>query len=119
MIEYQFREEVDIPLKQVTLTGNLNIPVHAEAMIIFAHGSGSSRHSTRNRHVAGVLNTNGFATLLFDLLTPHEAENYTNRFAIELLSERLVELTHWLANRPDFELNIGYFGGKYRSSSCP
>jgi len=110
MIEYQFREEVDIALKEVTLTGDLNIPIHAEAIVIFAHGSGSSRHSSRNKYVANRLNEDGFATLLFDLLTQHEDANYTNRFSIDLLRERLVNVTHWLLNKPDFELNIGYFG---------
>lgn len=110
MAEFQFREEIEIQLKDVSLMGNLNIPMRSDSIVIFAHGSGSSRHSSRNRYVADVLNDAGFSTLLFDLLTTQEDQNYSNRFEIELLSERLVEVTHWLQARPDFDLNIGYFG---------
>jgi putative phosphoribosyl transferase len=110
MVEYQFREEVEIPTENISLMGNLNIPMRADSIVVFAHGSGSSRHSSRNKYVANVLNEAGFATLLFDLLTAQEDETYANRFQIELLSERLVLVTHWLQNHPDFNLNIGYFG---------
>ncbi len=110
MANYQFKDEIEIPLPEASLTGNLNIPVNADSVVIFAHGSGSSRLSPRNRLVAQVLNDAGFATLLFDLLTPHEDHAYANRFKIDLLTERLVQVTHWLTSRPDFDLNLAYFG---------
>jgi dienelactone hydrolase len=83
--------------------------------VLFAHGSGSSRHSSRNRHVARVLNDANLATLLFDLLTPEEEEvdAYTAhlRFDIGLLAERLIGATDWLVQYPDTRhLRIGYFG---------
>ncbi len=110
MANYQFKDEIEIPLPEASLTGNLNIPVNADSVVIFAHGSGSSRLSPRNRLVAQVLNDAGFATLLFDLLTPHEDQAYANRFKIDLLTDRLVQVTHWLTSRPDFDLNLAYFG---------
>jgi len=110
MANYQFKDEIEIPLSEASLTGNLNIPVNADSVVIFAHGSGSSRLSPRNRLVAQVLNDAGFATLLFDLLTPHEDQAYANRFKIDLLTDRLVQVTHWLTSRPDFDLNLAYFG---------
>ena len=79
--------------------------------MVFAHGSGSSRHSPRNRYVAEVLNKAGLATLLFDLLTPAEERNRANVFDIELLARRLVDVTGWLAGQPDTaSLPVGYFG---------
>lgn len=110
MIKYQFKDEIEIPVSDVILRGNLHIPAHSDAIVVFAHGSGSSRHSSRNKYVANVLNETGFATLLFDLLTPGEDASYENRFRIELLSERLVTVTRWLQARPGFDLHIGYFG---------
>lgn len=110
MIEFQYREEVEIPFEKISLTGDLSIPQHADSIILFAHGSGSSRHSSRNKFVASVLHEAGFATLLFDLLTPREDEEYSKRFEIDLLTERLIGATYWLEKRPDFNLNIGYFG---------
>jgi len=110
MANYQFKDEIEIPLTEASLTGNLDIPVKADSIVIFAHGSGSSRLSPRNRLVAQVLNDAGFATLLFDLLTPHEDQAYANRFKIDLLTDRLVQVTHWLTSRPDFDLNLTYFG---------
>ena len=78
---------------------------------MFAHGSGSSRHSPRNRYVAEVLNKAGFATVLFDLLTPEEERNRANVFDIALLASRLVDVTGWLATQPDTaSLPVGYFG---------
>jgi putative phosphoribosyl transferase len=110
MIEYQFREEIEIPSDGISLTGDLSIPVRSDSIVIFAHGSGSSRHSSRNKFVAEALNEAGFSTLLFDLLTIQEDRNYSKRFEIDLLSDRLICVTHWLTARPDFNLNIGYFG---------
>jgi putative phosphoribosyl transferase len=95
--------------------GDLVIPEHAFGIVIFAHGSGSSRHSSRNRYVAGVLQQGGLATLLIDLLTSDEeqADMRTGqlRFDIPLLARRLVDATDWAASQPETrELNIGYFG---------
>lgn len=110
LVDFQYKEEVDIPLSNNTLTGDLIIPVGATAIVLFAHGSGSSRQSPRNRFVADFLHEAGFATLLFDLLTPQEDLEYANRFDIDLLGERLTDVTYWLSARPDFTLDIGYFG---------
>lgn len=93
------------------LLGDLNLPAHAKGIVVFAHGSGSSRQSPRNRFVARALNMDGFATLLFDLLTPQEELRRANVFDVELLGERLVGATGWLRSRADVErLPVGYFG---------
>lgn len=93
------------------LEGHLTVPEHARGAVVFAHGSGSSRHSIRNRYVAKVLNDAGFATLLFDLLTRTEEADRANIFNIDLLASRLVDVTVWLTSRPDIAaLPIGYFG---------
>jgi putative phosphoribosyl transferase len=79
--------------------------------VVFAHGSGSSRHSPRNRYVAEVLNEAGLATLLFDLLTVAEEADRSNVFDIDLLARRLVDVTRWLRAQPDVRgVPIGYFG---------
>lgn len=104
-------EDVEIPLPGVRLAGRLVIPEDATAVVAFVHGSGSSRHSPRNRFVAQVLHDAGIATLLFDLLTPDEERNRANVFDITLLATRLVEVTQWLRRRADVgELPLGYFG---------
>jgi putative phosphoribosyl transferase len=86
--------EVSIP--PAGLVGTLRIPREARAIVVFVHGSGSSRFSARNRAVANALNAQGFATLLFDLLTPTEEADRANVFDIALLAERLVDAVHWL-----------------------
>ena len=106
---------VQVPAGSVTLDGNLTLPGDARAVVLFAHGSGSSRHSPRNRYVARVLNEAKLATLLIDLLTLHEEVIDTRtahlRFDIDLLAERLVDATDWLTQFPDTKhLPIGYFG---------
>ena len=106
---------VRIPLDGVTLEGELAIPEQARGLVVFAHGSGSSRLSPRNRAVAAELQDGGFATLLFDLLTPDEerVDSATRelRFNIELLATRLVAATDWATQRsPARQLAIGYFG---------
>ena len=106
---------VQIPAGAVTLEGNLTLPGEARAIVLFAHGSGSSRLSLRNRYVARLLNEANLATLLIDLLTLHEevidARTSQLRFDIELLAERLVDATEWLTQSPDTkDLRIGYFG---------
>jgi dienelactone hydrolase len=106
---------VKVPAGSVTLEGNLTRPEESRAIVLFAHGSGSSRHSPRNRYVARVLNEAKLATLLIDLLTLHEevidARTAQLRFDIDLLAERLVDATDWLTQSPDTShLRIGYFG---------
>ena len=104
-------EEVEVRAGTVSLAGHLTVPEQARGIVAFAHGSGSSRHSPRNRLVAAVLNESGLATLLFDLLTPHEELDRANVFDIELLARRLVQVTAWLRTQPDTQhLPIGYFG---------
>jgi pimeloyl-ACP methyl ester carboxylesterase len=108
-------EEVTIPARGVRLTGDLNLSDDAAGLVLFAHGSGSSRRSPRNQFVAGTLREAGLGTLLFDLLTPaeEEAEAYTRhlRFNIPFLSERLVGATRWALDRiTSRDLNVGYFG---------
>ena len=95
----------------VRLAGYLTVPENAPGIVVFAHGSGSSRHSPRNRYVAGVLNEAGLGTLLFDLLTPEEEADRANVFDIGLLAGRLAEVTGWLRARPcAAHAAIGYFG---------
>ena len=108
-------DEVRIQAGPATLAGNLTIPEGAAALVLFAHGSGSSRHSPRNQFVAGTLNQAGLGTLLFDLLTPEEelvdARTAEHRFNIRLLAERLVYATIWAKQQPQARnLRIGYFG---------
>ena len=106
---------VVIPAGEVTLEGSLAVPENAHGMVVFAHGSGSSRHSPRNRYVAHFLGQGGLAILLMDLLTAGEekVDLYTRRlrFDISMLAERLVAAARWLGARPDTApLRIGYFG---------
>lgn len=103
--------EINIPIEGRFLKGILSLPDMARGMVIFSHGSGSSRLSPRNTFVANALNNNNFATLLFDLLTEEEDTVYENRFNINLLTERLIKVTQWIQNQ-DFStsLPIGYFG---------
>jgi putative phosphoribosyl transferase len=104
-------DEVDVHAGPVDLGGHLTIPDGASAIVVFAHGSGSSRHSPRNRYVAAVLNEAGLGTLLFDLLTTAEEHDRANVFDIDLLAGRLVDATRWLRAQPDVgALPIGYFG---------
>ncbi|MEW6681307.1 MAG: dienelactone hydrolase family protein [Nitrospirota bacterium] len=95
----------------VTLEGELAIPDNARGVVIFAHGSGSSRHSPRNQFVARELRSAGLGTLLFDLLTSKEDAVYETRFDIDLLSKRLAVATTWFRQQPGGKgLGIGYFG---------
>src|ERR1035438_9119465 len=84
----------EVVIGPLGLAGTLHLPASASALVVFAHGSGSSRFSPRNMAVANALNAQGIATLLFDLLTPHEEENRANVFDIPLLAERLIEVVH-------------------------
>jgi putative phosphoribosyl transferase len=95
----------------VQLAGYLTVPENAPGVVLFAHGSGSSRHSPRNRYVATVLNEAGLGTLLLDLLTPEEEADRANVFDVELLARRLADVTGWLRTRPRAgQAAIGYFG---------
>lgn len=113
------KKELQIPVDDVTLKGDIEMPEHAKGLIIFSHGSGSSRLSPRNRFVASSLKENGFGTLLFDLLTPYEDQNYEMRFNIELLTNRLVTVTRWMKNQEEYKgLNIGFFGASTGAASA-
>lgn len=108
-------KSVQVEVDKITLDGNLAIPKGSEGIVLFAHGSGSSRHSPRNQYVASVLQEAGLGTLLIDLLTVEEerVDDYTMhlRFDIGLLAQRLAGATDWLVNNQETKhLNIGYFG---------
>lgn len=110
-MEEPLNKTLSIPVTGGVLPGNLTLPPRATGLVIFAHGSGSSRLSPRNRRVAAYLNNAGFATLLFDLLTELEDRVYANRFDIDLLTERLVEVTRHVHALPALgNLPLGYFG---------
>ncbi|TDE41840.1 alpha/beta hydrolase [Flavobacterium rhamnosiphilum] len=111
--------DIDIPLSSVTLKGDLIIPENARGIIIFSHGSGSSRFSSRNRMVAELIQKQNIGTFLFDLLTEEEDEIYENRFNIDLLSDRLIETTQWLMDYKNTkDLPIGYFGASTGAASA-
>jgi len=104
-------DEVEIPVGVFRVDAHLTLPAQARGLVLFAHGSGSSRHSPRNRYVASVLNEAGLATLLFDLLAGDEERDRANVFDIELLGHRLARVTRWVQDDPDLRgLSIGYFG---------
>ncbi|MGH9866639.1 MAG: dienelactone hydrolase family protein [Candidatus Polarisedimenticolia bacterium] len=107
--------DVAIPSGEEILPGDLSVPQDAHGLVVFAHGSGSSRQSPRNQYVAGMIQSTGLATLLFDLLTADEERmdllTATHRFDIALLSTRLEDATTWILNDPDLKgLPLGYFG---------
>lgn len=115
--------EVKIPLNTTRLEGNLIIPPDAEGTVLFAHGSGSSRHSPRNTFVAKILRDGELATLLIDLLTPEEEEidmrTQKLRFDIDLLALRVISITDWLIRQPYTEhLKIGCFGSSTGAAAC-
>ena len=126
MITDNLSHDVKIPIashhfnvKNVTLQGDLIVPKTAKSIVMFSHGSGSSRHSPRNRYVAENLQDQGFGTFLFDLLTEEEDEVYQNRFNIDLLTERLVGTTRWLFNQPELkDFSVGYFGASTGAGSA-
>ena len=106
-----FHRSVKIPADGVQLDGALVVPDRATGVVLFVHGSGSSRLSPRNTFVARNLNDAGFGTLLFDLLTTQEDATYENRFDIDLLTWRLDRATQWIMEQPRCSsLAIGYFG---------
>jgi putative phosphoribosyl transferase len=100
-----------IPAGPVTIEGMLEIPERAIGLVLFAHGSGSSRHSPRNNYVAGVLRQAGVGTLLMDLLTPEEDRDYSRRFDIGLLTQRLLDAARWASVQESTrDLPLGFFG---------
>ena len=108
--------------EKIFLEANLHVPQNSGGIVLFAHGSGSSRHSPRNQLVAGKLNENGLSTLLLDLLTPEEEkiDDQTRklRFDIRLLSKRLTSAVDWVANNPDTKnLTVGLFGASTGAGS--
>jgi putative phosphoribosyl transferase len=106
-----FDGNVSIAAGEVTLEGRLSLPPDSNGTVVFVHGSGSSRHSPRNRHVAQALNQGRLGTLLFDLLTPTEELDRAYVFDIELLANRLIEVTGWLTRFEEWPSQpIGYFG---------
>ncbi|HSE37949.1 MAG TPA: alpha/beta hydrolase [Blastocatellia bacterium] len=113
--EVDIVREILIPSGKVQLAGELSVPAAASGVVLFAHGSGSSRHSPRNKYVARALRDSDIGTLLFDLLTQEEEEEekYTRhlRFDIGLLTKRLIDATNWLLTQAEVGgLPIGYFG---------
>lgn len=103
----------------VTVKGNLNLPEGSRSLVIFSHGSGSSRFSSRNKFVADVLNTHKIGTLLIDLLTIEEDQEYGNRFNIDMLASRLVDVTRFMQEFPSTEgFSIGYFGASTGAASA-
>jgi dienelactone hydrolase len=102
---------VQIPVNHVFIEGLLELPAEPLGLVLFAHGSGSSRHSPRNNFVARVLHESGMGTLLMDLLTPAEDLDYQVRFDIDLLAQRLLLATQWAKQQPQtLSLPLGYFG---------
>src|SRR5437867_3704390 len=111
--------EIQIPAGNIHLTGGLVIPEGAASLVIFSHGSGSSRLSPRNNYVATFLHKEKTATLLIDLLTTTEDTVYENRFNIELLTERLTEVTEYVEQMAEAKnFSLGYFGASTGAASA-
>ena len=111
VVDHATEASVLIPANGVSLPGTLGMPASAIGLVLFAHGSGSSRHSPRNRLAASELRHAGFDTLLFDLLTEPEAADRRNVFDISLLAERLLAATRWAAADPrTADVPVGFFG---------
>ena len=110
-LKTELSQLVRMPVDHVLIEGMLELPAKAAGLVLFAHGSGSSRHSPRNNFVARVLREKGMGTLLMDLLTPVEDLDYQVRFDIELLTRRLLQATLWVQGQPEAAgLPMGYFG---------
>src|SRR6056297_1414229 len=110
---------VHIPVDDVELEGILEVPDGAGGLVVFAHGSGSSRKSPRNNFVAEVIRDRRLGTLLFDLLTEEEDQIRENRFDIPLLTDRLLAVTEWVQTREDTaDMNVGYFGSSTGAASA-
>jgi len=106
------QQERDVTLSsgRARLASHLTVPDNAQGLVVFTHGSGSSRHSPRGRHVAAILNAAGLGTLLFDLLTPEEERHRSNVFDIALLAGRMLDVTTELATMTDIPRRLAYFG---------
>ena len=116
---YDCHKLLEIPVGGVRLTGELTVPSGARTLVLFSHGSGSSRLSPRNTFVADVLHQHSIGTFLFDLLTPEEDTVYANRFDIPLLTDRLVAATDYLDTLPRAgSLTFGYFGASTGAASA-
>ena len=112
-------KKLDIPVFGVHLKGRFRIAENQKGLIIFSHGSGSSRLSSRNNYVAEFLQNDGFSSLLFDLLTEVEDLNYQTRFDINLLTQRLVGVTQWMLTYEEIpDVPIGYFGASTGAASA-
>ncbi|RXK49002.1 dienelactone hydrolase family protein [Halorientalis pallida] len=110
---------VSIPVDGVELEGALKMPADADGLVVFAHGSGSSRKSPRNNFVADTVRSRGVGTLLFDLLTEREDRNRRNRFDVPLLTNRLVAVTEWARERvATADPTLGYFGSSTGAASA-
>jgi dienelactone hydrolase len=119
MLIKENKKTVEIHLEDVILQGTLFIPEKATGIVLFSHGSGSSRLSPRNNFVAEIIQQKGLATLLFDLLTEKEGSIYENRFDIELLTKRLIAVTNWVLKNPEtIGLHQGYFGASTGAASA-
>ena len=119
MLLKEEHRSIEIPLRKVVLKGNLSVPENAGALVLFSHGSGSSRLSPRNNYVASVLQQEGLGTLLFDLLTEEEDRLYKTRFNIDLLTRRLIAVTEWIKTQEETQgLQIAYFGASTGAASA-
>jgi len=115
----QTYKEMEIDIGEISLKGNLRLADYSKGIILFSHGSGSSRLSIRNNYVASLLVEEGFSSLLFDLLSAKEDLVYENRFDIELLTERLVKVTKWVMKYEETrKMPIGYFGASTGAASA-
>jgi len=115
----QHHREINIRVDGIQLKGNLRTAINTKGLIVFSHGSGSSRFSSRNNHVADLLLEDGYSSMLFDLLTWEEDLVYENRFDINLLTQRLIRVTELLMNYKDIAgLPIGYFGASTGAASA-
>lgn len=116
---YTSYKEIDITIGTINLKGHLRIADNDKGMVIFSHGSGSSRLSSRNNFVADLLMKKGYSSLLFDLLTAEEDRIYDNRFDIPLLTSRLIDVTQWVHYyKISDNLPIGYFGASTGAASA-
>ena len=119
MLPQKSKSDLEIPIGSITLKGRFCLPDNAKGLVLFSHGSGSSRKSPRNNFVAEVLQKKGLGTLLFDLLTESEDRVYENRFDIGLLTRRLIEVTQWImVYNYGKKLPIGYFGASTGAASA-
>ena len=112
-------KEINIPIEDITLKGRLRLAENQKGLIIFSHGSGSSRMSSRNNYVADLLLNEGFSSLLFDLLTEKEDLIRENRFDVNLLAQRLAIVTQWIDKQKEAQnVPIGFFGASTGAASA-